>query len=687
MGKNKTLALITFSESTKVELCSQLRFMLEGYMDVIGYATETGIHEKINADLIVMSSHMMAEQAADLVETGCPVIVANRSLNLQSLEKLFQIPKGTEVVVVNDEMENSVEVIKLLKEIGIDYIQYIPYAPGFPMMSRSNIAITPGEVDLVPSQFTSIINIGPRVIDLTTIIEILSLLNLLDEKSRLISVRYLETIIKLNKRLHDSMEEADRMNIYLNRVLNQVNEGILAFSDEGVVSVCNEAASALFGIRTGFAVDRPIAELVRDTAIMDFFTSKDNTHEVSDQIFKINNTEVIINRFHIDMLHSTVCTIKNTKETIDMEKKLRQNLVKKGYVGKYYFTDIICETQKMKHTVETAKKLADSDLGILIYGESGVGKELFASAIHNESRRNIGPFLAVNFSALPEDLVESELFGYEEGSFTGAKKGGQRGIFEQANGGTIFLDEIGDISLKIQARLLRVLQEKEIRRVGGTEIIPINVRVIAATNQNLAKMCQEKNFREDLYHRLKKLYLKIPPLRERPEDIDGLIKHFVRKNKKESLSISEEVKALLDTYAWPGNVRELENVIEYFLAVYEGDLITLDRMPQDFQETHHKEIGFWEKTDYLFQCGSPEEYQVLLSAIEKYNLSGIPAGRKKLLDSCSKALPYLTEDKIRRKTDCLKEAGLISKRPGMSGMRLTPLGIQYLRNQERSGGY
>lgn len=304
--------------------------------------------------------------------------------------------------------------------------------------------------------------------------------------------------------------------------------------------------------------------------------------------------------------------------------------------------------------------------------------------------------MAVNFSALPEDLVESELFGYEEGSFTGARKGGQRGLFEQANGGTIFLDEIGDISPRIQARLLRVLQEKEIRRVGGTQILPIDVRVIAATNQDLVKMCREGTFREDLYHRLKKLYLKIPPLRQRREDIDPLIAHFLEKNGRSDLELSDEVLSALRSHPWRGNVRELENVLEYFIAVCKEDHCTLDQMPQDFLELNHEMDQDKRNSESRNQeiianpqstfhslitddtTGTREEYDTLLIAIARYNKKGQAASRSKLLQACSATLPYLTEDRIRRRTDRLKEKGLIFKSSGKSGMRLTPMGMAYV---------
>ncbi len=678
MAQEKILALVTASEATKDELCKQLNSLLEGYMRVEGYATETGIEGFVQADLIVLSSKMMEAEARPFVKPEGPVIIANRSLNLENIDKLFHIAKGTEVLLVNDEMENAEEVIKLLRDIGVDYLNYIPYAPGNRVKGSAKIAITPGEVALVPKHIETIIDIGARVIDITTIIEILSLLGLLDEKSHFVSAKYLETIVRLNKQLHDSIEEAGSMNRYLVKVLNQVNDGIISFSEDGIVSVFNQKSEELFGVKRAYAIGRSIGQIIRDNSICDYLLS---ASDLSDQLFKLGDTDVIINKFRIEKLQSTVCTIKNTKDNIDMETKLRQNLIKKGFIGKYKFEDIIGSSAMMRRTIETGAKLAVADLSILITGESGVGKELFASAVHNGSPRSSGPFLAANFSALPEELAESELFGYEEGSFTGARKGGRIGLFEQANGGTIFLDEIGDISLRIQARLLRVLQEKEIRRVGGTEIIPVNVRVIAATNKNLAQMCQDGLFREDLYHRLRKLYLKIPPLREHIEDLNELIDHFKRMNGRLNLTLSEEVQKILRTNPWSGNVRELYNTIDFFMAVCEDGNVTVMDIPRDFFEI---QSPFMAKEDIyaevLCQRGQLAEFHFLLKSIGELCRQGGAASRRAIACLAAVEFQHITEDRVRRQAEILQEIGLISKGAGRSGMRLTPKGLRYLES-------
>ena len=350
-----------------------------------------------------------------------------------------------------------------------------------------------------------------------------------------------------------------------------------------------------------------------------------------------------------------------------MENTLRKELKRQGYKAKYSFDDLVHKSQAMKDLLQKARKLAESEFNIMIYGESGTGKELLASAIHSASARKDGPFLAVNFSALPDELIESELFGYEEGAFTGAKKGGKVGLFELANQGTLFLDEIGDISPKIQSRLLRVLQEKEVLKVGGSKNIPVDVRVVAATNKNLADMVRKGSFREDLYYRLKKLYIHIPALRERREDILPLFNHFLIQKNGFDLKLTPDARHLLQDYDWPGNVRELESSVEYILAVREGDLIDRSVLSEDLLQAQP-----------LVEESQDRLTAFVLKAIQGHNESRLLLGRKRLSELSMEARFNLSEQQMRKVLDRLVAKGLVSMKRGKIGLRLTPLGRSYL---------
>ncbi len=283
---------------------------------------------------------------------------------------------------------------------------------------------------------------------------------------------------------------------------------------------------------------------------------------------------------------------------------MRKRLRARGHLAKYDFSDILGESEKIKDAIEKAKRFGKVDATVLIYGETGTGKEFFAHAIHNVSSRKNGPFIAVNCAAMPESLLESELFGYAEGAFTGAKKGGKRGLFEAADGGTIFLDEISEMSDKLQTRLLRVLQEYEIMRLGDNRVIRIDVRVIAATNRNLHKMVAEKLFRADLFYRINVLTLVIPSLRERREDIPVLVDHFLhlfnRKFGKNIKGVERRGMELLAAHDWPGNIRELKNIMERLVILSDGEYIPAELVAESLYTSSE-----WRPTEPVRQ-GQPD---------------------------------------------------------------------------------
>jgi len=281
-------------------------------------------------------------------------------------------------------------------------------------------------------------------------------------------------------------------------------------------------------------------------------------------------------------LEKTVLTVKHA---LDQRRLEAENKTLRMRINKKY--EIIGQSKALNELRKQVQIAAPTNGRVLIYGENGTGKELIAHEIHEKSKRRDKPFIGVNCAAIPEDLIESELFGHEKGAFTGASSL-RRGKFELADGGTLFLDEVGDMSLKTQAKLLRVLEEEAVQRVGGTESIKIDVRVIAASNKNLKEEIERGNFREDLYYRLSVIPIKVPSLRERKEDIPALVDHFLREfcaeNGRKLKKITSEAMDLLSLYDWPGNVRELKNLIERLVIMVPGNIITAQDIPLSFRE-------------------------------------------------------------------------------------------------------
>lgn len=395
----------------------------------------------------------------------------------------------------------------------------------------------------------------------------------------------------------DELKKQKDLKIQLERykaVLNFTHDAIIAVDENGTVDVINPIAENIAKVSPGYAIGKNIKHVIRNT---DMIKALDSKEKELNQLMDINGTLVSTNRIPIvvnDEVKGVVATFQDVKVIQENENKIRRSLHEKGLFAKYNFEDIKGESKELKNTISIAKSYASSDSTILIRGETGTGKELFAQSIHNSSDRKDGPFVAINCASLSSNLLESELFGYVEGAFTGAAKSGKMGLFELAHKGTIFLDEIGEIPIEIQAQLLRVLQEKEIRKLGSTKKMPVDVRVITATNRDLIAAIKAKTFREDLYYRIGVLNLSIPPLRERSGDIILLSKFFFERNLGEGyinyISTFYEIMKKVESYKWYGNIRELQNFVERVcvLLKYHGSLYSFDQLISDFLARHEK---------------------------------------------------------------------------------------------------
>jgi len=385
-----------------------------------------------------------------------------------------------------------------------------------------------------------------------------------------------EAIREAKHILEVQTEEKEKSEL-LKSIIDFTYDGIIGIDAKGRITVFNPVAEKIVGCTAERAIGKSINAIIENTRMLDVLKSgqseKEDFQNIRDVTIATNRIPIIVN----GEVRGVVATFQEVEKIQKIERQLRKKLFLKGHVAKANFEEIIGSSSAIQQVKARAVHFAQVDSTILILGETGTGKELFTQSIHNASHRYDKPFVAVNCAALPENLLESELFGYEEGAFTGARKGGKPGLFELAHSGTIFLDEISEMSPKLQARFLRVLQEKEVIRIGDDKVLPIDVRVIAASNKDLYKMVKANGFREDLYYRLCVLQLLIPSLRERSEDIVDLAKCFVDKKCKEinkkNISITTEALNHLSTLPWPGNVRHLENIIERAVVLCIGNKI------------------------------------------------------------------------------------------------------------------
>lgn len=419
---------------------------------------------------------------------------------------------------------------------------------------------------------------------------------------------------------HDALQQSKMENLYKTAIMESMSDGLLTLDCDYTVTHLNILAAQSLGIDFKTALGNKLSDLMYPEN--DFFLSKIYGN-------KLMYAEPIVIKRKNDMvklaISSTPLGDKNNEalgtviilSPMQQYKKLIERVA--GARANITFDQILGQSSTFNSAINYASMAADSDSNVLLLGESGVGKEMFAQSIHNASSRAKEPFFAINCAALPRELISSELFGYEEGAFTGARKGGNPGKFEMADQGTMFLDEIGEMPLDMQGSLLRVLENRTIVRLGGREIIPVNVRIIAATNKNLTEEVKKGNFRLDLYYRLGVMIINIPPLRERINDIPEMVEHFVNtigpKLGKRIVTIDDRAMNILMNYSWPGNARELNNVIERAINICTGDTLTEELLPPEIRSANNEYPYSWKDSP----SRDDMEEHLIRSYLKKYN--------------------------------------------------------------------
>ena len=642
---------------------------------------------RVAPDVILVSGPFLSPEASRFFP-NTPIIAPVRTITGHNLEKVVRIPSGKRALVVTSHQEAAEGAINGLLRLGIDHIDYIPYWGEQEFDPRTiEVAITPGMPYLVPDGIERVIDIGPREISIYTFLQLLQALDLDIALIEDFANQYLRHLMESTWKLVEVLDGSELQRKFKEVVINEFEDGVLSVNEAGIITLVNNAALKILGRESAKLIQSPYAELKgKFEKLADIRIGPNRPDKISG-IFAFEGKKVVLSKIPVESENqkSTIITLKEIDTLQRIEEKVRWELSRKGFVAKYRFTDIHTASPVVELIIKKAEKFARTGKNILITGESGTGKELFAHAIHRNSPQKDGPFVAVNFAGLPESLIESELFGYEAGAFTGALKGGKKGYFEQAHGGTIFLDEVGDAPLSLQKRLLRVLQEQEVMRLGSSKIIPVKVRVIAATNTRLHDAICTGRFRQDLYYRLNTLPIEIPPLRNRQEDIMLILAIHLRNNYGIVKHYSATAQQCLQDYPWPGNIRELINAAEYITFSSEDrEMIQLEDLPPY--------IFLSEKKHILTDTHAQKSVQALVENIAEtdhykklvyhclhslYLRPGV--GRNRLVLDLAKYRVEATEGKIRSLLTWLKKHGLIKVGKTKQGTMITERGTSLLR--------
>ncbi len=675
----KNIAIMTYSQKAADVYSEILEHVFQGEVLIQKYCVEKDlIKERIKADLAIISSYDIYNLSKKYISKDKQMMIPNLTFLKSSIQQILDLPIGTRAFLVNANFDMSIQTIEQIYQFGARHIELIPYSPYLENIKKINTAITPGEGLNCPKWVNQVIDIGYRVIDISTIVNILIYFDLEKLFNTEVMKSYYKKIMPQNF-LPNSMMKMNPLSMNDFFVTNY-KYGIIGFSPKGVILNYNSVAQKILGNERSSVIGENILTLFPEPLIQETLMNLKPQRKKQIQINGkdllvdikvgfINNTKICYLVF--ELMHEQALTIPSSKNQI----------IGQGYQAKYQFKDIITHNDKMDNLKGLATLNAGSESSILILGESGTGKELFAQAIHNASKRWARPFVAINCAAIAESLLESELFGYDKGAFTGALRGGKKGLFELAHSGTIFLDEIGEMPVHLQARLLRVLQEKEVTPVGGNRVISVDVRVLAATNCNISQLIQNGNFRKDLYYRLNVVTLNIPPLRDRKEDIPLLIQTF-KKEMGVEFDISPEVINALQQHRWEGNVRELRNCIEYFANIGKRYINTENIPFLHAQETKpvenkNKASGFilkWKKRLGENFADAVHVLEILKDARD----IGRTVGRRSIAKISKEKYSYLSEMRIRLILAQLSEYNFIIVLKGRGGSKITESGIRFL---------
>ena len=632
------------------------------------------------ADVLLITDPEIADHVRYMVSETCQIIFLQFTFNKKDIQPLRELPASTTALLCFNYYRVSLQSASILYESGIRNLildAYPAETQNGRLKMQYDLAIVDNISTAVPQGISRVISLGNRKLSLFTLMSVSNVLHIWsDEIQSRIQTYCADGLIDVRVYLPMLQRNFwDRSQI--NLLMDHYDGGVITLDSNYQVLNNNQNLGNILPIRQNIQ-GLPIHSIPALRNAADLLSS-----ETPPENLIVENgprQKVLVSRKDVplpwsqDMFHILFVDAAKGRNG---DRELKQS-----HVAKYDFSCIVGKSLAICNCIDRAQKISKIDKPTLITGESGTGKELFAQSIHNASSRCNQPFFALNCAALPPSLLESELFGYADGAFTGAKKGGHSGLFEQANGGTFFLDEIGELSLDLQAKLLRVLEEREIMRVGSGEIVSINVRILSATNRDLRSLVKEGKFRQDLYYRLNTLEISIPSLKERPDDIPLLIHHFLEQEGLHDITVSPEAMDFFMRFSWEGNVRELRNCIEYMANICDG-VITLEDLPayimkesQDAELRNHplpNEGSTENSPPMILNKADRELATALLTALSKQMLS-----RTALLEVLKDISPQLSDYHLRQLIEFLRQSGMLRVNKGRRGMELTSLGARFI---------
>lgn len=687
----KTMLLVTKRKSVQEMYRAELEKVFGGRLriqpcvhpsDGTDFSSESGIAQ---ADIVLITNPYSFPWARRQMRPDAQIINLNFSFAREKLEALKRFPVGTEALACFNFYSSAHQAVYALYEAGVTNLNLYVHYPGNPNLRGKHVdlAIISGPTDDIPPGIPQVFDMGPRKISLTTLLDIAVKANILDDEMQRAIALYSESIATPDSYLSYFYDISSATALQLKAIMECIDYGILIYDQQGDIISFNQSFAGFLG-GSADLYSSGLKSLPLESELSQvLFTGE----EFRNRLFTLRNSgrSVSVSKERInkgDPRKSLyILLIKDVTEITDLEASLRRQIAKRGHVARYTFSDIKGSSPNFLRCIHKAERIAQIDKPTLIIGESGTGKELFAQSIHNASARARFPFVAMNCAAIPASLLESELFGYDEGAFTGARRGGKEGLFQLAQKGSIFLDEIGELSLPTQAKLLRVLEEKEIMRVGSGTVTGVDVRILAATNRDLEALVEKGEFRLDLYYRLNTLIINVPPLREHRSDIPALIREFLRQERLSDCQFDPAVWDFLLRYEWKGNIRELRNCVEY-MANIAGGYVTSEHLPDyilhRYAAAHEEESRRPEEGPDLAP-GDRDATRCILQLLRRH-----PAGRRAIMDALSgEGHACMTEYRLRSLLTSLSEGGYISVGRGRSGCSLTREGERLLSTLQK----